>query len=110
MCCESKVSIPTVPDELFTRRPPCICFFVFVLIFHVISPIQGVITTRKDLDREAPGLAVDARGRGVYTLMVDATDHGSPTQRTTATVLTRIKKFVSNWKKIAVVDRKGIAV
>ncbi|XP_078366665.1 protocadherin Fat 4-like [Oculina patagonica] len=46
----------------------------------------GVITTRKNLDREAPGLAVDADGRGVYTLMVDATDHGSPTQRTTATV------------------------
>ena len=53
----------------------------------MIFPIQGVITTRKDLDREAPGLAVDADGRGVYTLKVDAADHGSPKQRTTATVI-----------------------
>lgn len=53
----------------------------------MILQIQGVITTRKDLDREAPGLAVDADGRGVYTLMVEATDHGSPAQQTTATVI-----------------------
>ena len=52
----------------------------------MIFQIQGVITTRKDLDREAPGLAVDADERGVYTLLVEATDHGSPAQRTTATV------------------------
>lgn len=53
----------------------------------MILQIQGVITTRKDLDREAPGLAVDADGRGVYTLRVEATDHGSPAQQTTATVI-----------------------
>lgn len=51
--------------------------------------IQGVITTSKDLDREAPGVAVDEDGRGVYTLLVDATDHGSPKQRTTATVFSQ---------------------
>ena len=51
--------------------------------------IQGVITTSKDLDREAPGVAVDEDGRGVYTLLVDATDHGSPKQRTTATVISQ---------------------
>ena len=46
-----------------------------------------MITTRKDVDREEPGLAVDADGRGVFSLMVDATDHGSPVQRTSATVI-----------------------
>lgn len=59
----------------------------------MILQIQGVITTRKDLDREAPGLAVDADGRGVYTLMVEATDHGSPAQQTTATVIIKELNF-----------------
>ena len=48
--------------------------------------MQGVITTSKNLDREAPGLAADADGKGVYTLLVQAADHGSPVQRATATV------------------------
>ena len=48
--------------------------------------MQGVITTSKNLDREAPGLAVDADGKGVYTLIVQGADHGSPVQRATATV------------------------
>lgn len=87
------VSISTIQSKLST-------LYLFlsqpVLIFFVIFPIQGVITTSKDLDREAPGLAVDADGRGVYTLMVEATDHGSPTQQTTATVIVNrfLKLFV----------------
>ena len=34
-------------------------------------------------------MAVDEDGRGVYTLLVGATDHGSPKQRTTATVISQ---------------------
>lgn len=52
----------------------------------MIFRFQGVVTTRKDLDREAPGLVADADGKGVYSLTVQAADHGSPVQRATATV------------------------
>ncbi|XP_067054992.1 protocadherin Fat 4-like [Acropora muricata] len=51
-----------------------------------INNSAGVITTRIDLDREATGLPVDADGKGVYSLIVEARDHGSPVQRTTSKV------------------------
>ncbi|XP_068675919.1 protocadherin Fat 4-like [Montipora foliosa] len=58
-----------------------------------IDENAGVITTRKDLDREAPWLAVDADAKGVYLLTVQASDHGSPVQRSTATRFTIIKSL-----------------
>ena len=64
-------------DEISKR----LNYHVFVLF-----PLQGVITTRTNLDREAPGLVVDADERGVYTLTIEAADHGSPVQQSTATV------------------------
>lgn len=70
---------------------PSLLFYISMLLIVVFS-MQGVITTRKNLDREAPGLTVDADERGVYTLTVEAADHGSPVQRTTATV--NIKQLV----------------
>ena len=82
--------------ELFFILKDVIFGYIFNPLFytHILKltccsffSIQGVITTRKDVDREEPGLAVDADGRGVFTLMVDATDHGSPVQRTSATVI-----------------------
>ena len=56
--------------------------------------LQGVITTRKNLDRESPGLSVDADERGVYTLTVEAADH---VLRSTTTV--NIVKLVSHYSK-----------
>ena len=59
--------------------------------------LQGVITTRKNLDRELPGLSVDADDRGVYTLTVEAADHGIPVLRSTTSV--NIMKIVSYYSK-----------
>ena len=59
--------------------------------------LQGVITTRKNLDRESPGISVDADDRGVYTLTVEAADHGIPVLRSTTTV--NIMKIVSCYSK-----------
>ena len=59
--------------------------------------LQGVITTRKNLDRESPGLSVDADERGVYRLTVEAADHGIPVLRGTTTV--NIMKIGSYYSK-----------
>ena len=58
----------------------------FSLFFILLFFMKGVITTRKNLDREAPGLAVNDDEKGMYTLTIEAADHGSPVQQTTATV------------------------
>ena len=68
----------------------CVSYFDNTLFELLFPLLQGVLSVKKVLDRENSEMTLDARGRGVFSLDITATDQALPNNtRKSSTVRVR---------------------
>lgn len=76
--------------ECKTVLQNCVSYFDNTLFELLFPLLQGVLSVKKVLDRENSEMTLDARGRGVFSLDITATDQALPNNtRKSSTVRVR---------------------
>lgn len=76
--------------ECKTVLQNCVSYFDYTLFEMLFPLLQGVLSVKKVLDRENSEMTLDARGRGVFSLDITATDQALPNNtRKSSTVRVR---------------------
>lgn len=76
--------------ECKTVLQNCVSYFDYTLFELLFPLLQGVLSVKKVLDRENSEMTLDARGRGVFSLDITATDQALPNNtRKSSTVRVR---------------------
>lgn len=76
--------------ECKTVLQNCVSYFDNTLFELLFPLLQGVLSVKKVLDRENSEMTLDARGRGVFSLDITATDQALPSNtRKSSTVRVR---------------------